>query len=63
MKAVIVPIIGTLITASDDLGKNLDQLEITLFIPCFDKAALLGTAFILGRALGISEFMQKSDIN
>ena len=58
MKAVIVPImIGTLITASDDLGKNLDQLEISLVVPCFDKAALLGTAFILGRVLGISEFM------
>ena len=49
--------IGTLIRASDDLGKNLDQLEVSLAVACFDKAALLGIAFILGRVLGISEFM------
>ena len=48
---------GTLIRASDDLGKNLDQLEVSLAVACFDKAALLGIAFILGRVLGISEFM------
>ena len=56
-KAVVVPIVvGTLGTVSNELGKHLKRIDILLVVPCLQKAALFGTAFILKRVRGISEF-------
>ena len=56
VKAVVVPIVvGALGTVSKELGKLLKRIDIPLVIPCLQKDALLGTAFILRRVLGISE--------
>ena len=57
VKAVVVPIVvSALGTVSKELEKHLKRIDIPLVIPCLQKAAFLGTAFILRRVLGISEF-------
>ena len=57
VEAVVVPIVvGALGTVSKELEKHLKRIDIPLVVPCLQKAALLGTAFILRRVLGISEF-------
>ena len=54
VKAVVIPIVvGALGKVSNELEKRID---VPLVVPCLQKTALLGTAFILRRVLGISEF-------
>ena len=57
VKAVVEPIVvGALGTVSKELEKRLKRIDIPLVVPCLQKAALLGTAFILRRVLAISGF-------
>lgn len=43
-------------TISDELGNNLKEIEISLVVPCLQKAFFLGTILlILTGVLGISE--------
>ena len=56
-KAVVVPIaVGALGTVSKELEKHLKRIDIPPVVPCLQKAALLGTAFVLRRVFGISGF-------
>lgn len=46
--------VGTLGPVSNKLEKHLKRMDFPVVAPCFQKAALLGTAFVLRRLLGIS---------
>ena len=52
---VILIVAGALGTVSEELENHLKTIGIPIVISCLQKAALLGTAFILIRVLGISE--------
>ena len=52
--SVIPIVVGALGTLTANLKKNSKELGIPNVIPCLQKSALLGTASILRRALGIS---------
>ena len=52
--SVIPVVVGALGTLTANLKKNLKELGIPNVIPCLQKSALLGTASILRRTLGIS---------
>ena len=51
--SVIPTVVGALGTLTANLKKNLKELGIPNVIPCLQKSALLGTASILRRTLGI----------
>ena len=54
--ATVIPIVvGALGTVSEELESHLKTIEIPIVVSCLQKAALLGTAFILRRALDILE--------
>ena len=56
VKATVIPIlVGVLGTVSEELENHLKTIGIPIVISCLQKTALLGTAFILRRVLGISE--------
>ena len=56
VKATVIPIVvGALGTVSEELENRLKTIEIPIVMSCLQKAALLGTAFILKRVLDISE--------
>ena len=56
VKATVIPfVIGALGTICDNLEKHLRAIGISITISCLQGAALLGTAFILTRFIGISE--------
>ena len=56
VKATVIPIVvGTLGTVSEELKNHLKNIGVPIITSCLQKAALLGTAFILRRVLGISE--------
>ena len=52
--SVIPIVVGALGTLTANLKKNLKELGIPNVIPCLQKSALLGTASIPRRTLGIS---------
>ena len=57
LKAEVVPgVVGTLGTVSHNLNFFLKKTDIPIVTSCLQKAAILGTAFILRRVVGISEF-------
>ena len=47
---------GAIGTISHNLKFYLKKIEIPTVTSCLQKTAILGTAFILRRVLGISEF-------
>ena len=56
VKATVIPIlVDVLGTVSEELENHLKTIGIPIVISCLQKTALLGTAFILRRVLGISE--------
>ena len=56
VKATVRPIVvGALGTVSEELENHLKTIGIPIVISCLQKAALLGTTFILRRVLDISE--------
>ena len=56
VKARVIPIVvGALGTVSEELENRLKTIGMPIVISCLQKAALLGTAFILRRVLDISE--------
>ena len=56
VKAKVIPIVVCALgTVSEELENNLKTIGIPIVIKCIQKAALLGTAFILRRVLDISE--------
>ena len=56
VKATVIPIIvGALGTVSEELENHLKTIGIARVISCLQKAALLGTGFILRRVFDISE--------
>ena len=56
VKATVIPIVaGALGTVSEELEDHLKNNGVPIITSCSQKAALLGTAFILRRVLGISE--------
>ena len=56
VKVTVLPVgVGALEIISEELENHLKTIGIPIVISCLQKAALLGTAFILRRALGISE--------
>ena len=62
LKADVVPrVVGTLGIISHNLKFFLKKTDIPIVTSCLQKAAILGTAFIL-RVLGISECRSNSDI-
>ena len=54
VKAVIVAIVANALGQFPMSWKNLNQIGLSVVVPCLQKAALLGTASILRRAVGIS---------
>ena len=57
VKVVVVPmVVGALGKVSNELEKHQKRIDVPLVVPCLQKTALLDTAFILRRVLGISEF-------
>ena len=52
---VILVLISVLGTVSNNLEKHLDEIGVPKDITSLQKMALLGTAFILRKVLGISE--------
>ena len=52
---VMLIVAGALGTVSEELENHLKTIGIPIVISCLQKAALLGTAFILMRVLGILE--------
>ena len=52
--SVIPIVVGALGTLTANLKKNFKELGIPKVTPCLQKSALLGTASILRRTLGIS---------
>ena len=56
VNATVIPIVvGALGTVSEELEGHLKTIGIPIVVCCLQKAALLGTAFILRRVLDISE--------
>ena len=56
VKSTVIPVIvGTLGTVSENIGNHLKTIGILIVISCLQKAALLGTALIFWRILGISD--------
>ena len=56
VKSTVTPIVdGAFGTVSEELENHLKTIGIPIVISCLQKAALLGTAFILRRVLNISE--------
>ena len=56
VKATVIPIVfGALGTVSEELENHLKTTGIPVVIRCIQKAALLGTAFILRRVSDTSE--------
>ena len=56
VKATVIPIaVGALGTVSEEIENHLNIVWIPIVLSCLQKAALLGTAFILKRVLEISE--------
>ena len=56
VNATVIPIVvGALGTVSKELESHLKTIGIPIVVSCLQKAALLGTAFILRRVLDISE--------
>ena len=56
VKATVTPnVVGALGTACEEIKNQLKTIGIPIVISCLQKAALLGTAFILRRVLDISE--------
>ena len=57
LKAEVVPVaVGALVTITHNLKFYLKKIDISIVTSCLQKTAILGTAFILRRVLGISEF-------
>ena len=55
-KATVIPIaVGALETVSEELENHIETIEVPIVITCLQKAALLGTAFILKMVFGSSE--------
>ena len=55
-KATVIPIaVGALETVSEELENHVETIEVPIVITCLQKAALLGTAFILKMVFGSSE--------
>ena len=56
VKSTVTPIVvGAFGTVSEELENHLKTIGIPIVISCLQKAALLGTTFILRRVLDISE--------
>ena len=56
VKATVIHIVaGALGTVGEELENHLKTIGIPIVISCLQKAALLGTTFILRRVLDISE--------
>ena len=56
VKATVIPIVaGSLGTVSEELENHIKTIGIPIAVNCLQKAALLGTAFILWRVIYISE--------
>ena len=56
VKATVIPIVvGALGTISEELENHLKTIGIPIVISCLQKAALLGTTFILKMVLDILE--------
>ena len=56
VKATVTPVVvGALGIVSEGLENHLKTIAIPIVISCLEKTALLGTAFIIRRVLGISE--------
>ena len=63
VKATVIPIVvGALGTISEELENHLKTIGIPIVISCLQKAALLGTAFILRRVFDISKSGKLSDV-
>ena len=63
VKATVIPIVvGALGTICEELENHLKTIGITIVISCLQKAALLGTAFILRRIFDISKSGKLSDV-
>ena len=55
-KATVIPIaVGALETVSEELENHVETIEVPIVISCLQKAALLGTNFILKMVFGSSE--------
>ena len=56
VKVTVIPIVVRVLgTVSEKLDNHLKTIRIPIVISCLEKAALLGTAFILRRVLDISK--------
>ena len=56
VKATVTPVVvGALGIVSEGLENHLKTIAIPIVISCLEKTALLGTAFIIRRVLGISD--------
>ena len=56
VKATVIPIVvGALGIVSEELENHQKTIGKPIAISCLQKAALLGTAFVLRRVLDISE--------
>ena len=54
VKAIAIPVVvGAFGTVSEELENRLKTIRISIVISCLQKAALLATAFILRKVLGI----------
>ena len=54
LKAIAIPVVaGAFGTVSEELENRLKTVKISIVISCLQKAALLATAFILRKVLGI----------
>ena len=59
---VISVVVGALGTVSENIGNHLKTIGIPIVISYLQKGALLGTAFIFRRVLGISDSGQLADV-
>ena len=56
VKDTVIPyVVGALRTVIEELENHVKTIGIPIVISCLQKTALLGTAFVLRRVLGISE--------
>ena len=56
VKATVIPIVvGALGTVNEELENHLKNIGVPIITSCLQKAALLETALVLRRVLGISE--------